>query len=124
HLGPLATAVAGAVGGLPAPVLRRPGGGRDQVGLGARARGGNAVVRVAPRAWQRLSPASAGQGTPACLLLDDVVTTGATLAAAERALEAAGADVLGALVLAATPAPGERRPRAEAVRGSGAPPVS
>jgi predicted amidophosphoribosyltransferase len=44
-------------------------------------------------------------GPPVCLLLDDVVTTGATLSAAERALEAAGADVVGALVLAATPSP-------------------
>jgi hypothetical protein len=78
------------------------------VGLGARARGRNAAVRVHPRAWRRLLRAHAGHGPPACLLLDDVVTTGATLAAAERALESVGADVLGALVLAATPPPGER----------------
>ena len=37
------------------------------------------------------------------LLLDDVVTTGATLAAAAGVLRAAGADVAGAAVLVATP---------------------
>jgi adenine/guanine phosphoribosyltransferase-like PRPP-binding protein len=40
-----------------------------------------------------------------CILVDDVLTTGATLAAAERTLEDAGHDVLGATVLAATPPP-------------------
>jgi adenine/guanine phosphoribosyltransferase-like PRPP-binding protein len=43
-----------------------------------------------------------------CILVDDVLTTGATLAAVERALERRGHDVLGATVLAATPAPGTR----------------
>jgi predicted amidophosphoribosyltransferase len=119
HLGPLAAAVAATVGGVPAPVLRRARRARDQVGLGARARGRNATVRVHPHAWRRVLRPHAGHGPPVCLLLDDVVTTGATLAAAERALEAAGADVLGALVLAATPAPGERRARAEPARGRG-----
>ncbi|WP_194216608.1 ComF family protein [Cellulosimicrobium cellulans] len=59
-------------------------------------------------------------GAPApvvpCLLVDDVVTTGATLAACERALTSAGALVLGAVALAATPSPGERR------RSAGQPP--
>jgi len=41
----------------------------------------------------------------ACVLVDDVVTTGATLAACGRCLEAAGASVLGAYALAAAEGP-------------------
>lgn len=106
-----------------AALLHRPGRARDQVGLGTRARGRNlaAAVRVTRRGRGRLDPPQRAVrgGVPArraprrasgapvqCLLVDDVLTTGATLAAAERALEQAGAAVLGAIVLAATPPPG------------------
>ncbi|WP_372594992.1 ComF family protein [Actinotalea sp.] len=67
--------------------------GRDQVGLGARDRGLN------------LSRALRLRGRPCglFLLVDDVVTTGATLAACEEALAGGGGLVLGALVVAATP---------------------
>lgn len=115
----LARAVAGGLrdGGVPARVvsaLVRTGHGRDQVGLGARARGRNLTgsVRMTRRGAQALGQRSM------CILVDDVLTTGATLAAVERALEGPGHDVLGATVLAATPAPGTRGPdrSARAVR--------
>ncbi|WP_402466669.1 ComF family protein [Isoptericola aurantiacus] len=109
--GVLAAAVARGAGdaGLRAavvPALRRRGRARDQVGLGARARGDNLARAVEVRAGRV-------PGGAVCLLVDDVLTTGATLAAAERVLEAAGCGVVGALVLAATPPPGTvtRSPR-------------
>ncbi|TGJ97703.1 hypothetical protein DLJ96_07205, partial [Actinotalea fermentans ATCC 43279 = JCM 9966 = DSM 3133] len=73
-----------------------------QVGLGSRSRGARLRgVRTARRAGRQglLRPGTV------CLLVDDVLTTGATLAACERVLEDAGARVLGAVVLAATPPP-------------------
>ncbi|MBL0885839.1 ComF family protein [Myceligenerans indicum] len=94
-------------GGTPARrsgVLRRRAT-RDQVGLGSRARGQN--LSSAVRSTRRLDGC-------ACVVVDDVVTSGATLAASEHALEAAGADVLGAIVLAATPPPDTRRGRGPA----------
>lgn len=105
-VGQLAGAVAGslAAAGVPAtaaPVLIQRRGVRDQVGLGARARGGNLGGRVRWRARAGVPVA----GTPA-LLVDDVLTTGATLAACEREVERAGAVVVGALTLAVTPPPG------------------
>ena len=85
---------------------------RDQVGLGARARGRNTsggfeLRRRAPDPAARMH-----------LLVDDVVTTGSTLAACERLLTRRGGLVLGALVLAATPPPTRR---AEPARPVGSP---
>lgn len=89
-----------------APVLtqrRRPA---DQSGLDAAARRRNldGALAVSPRAVRRL--ATAGSGSLAApvvvVLLDDVVTTGATLAEAARALAAEGLAADACAVLAAT----------------------
>lgn len=82
-----------------APVLVRTRG-HDQVGLGARARARNLAghVRVPARHGSRV----AGRRV---LVVDDVLTTGATLAACRSALERAGAQVIGAVTLASTPDP-------------------
>lgn len=109
HLDPIAAA---AVSGLHASgwsdaslvrALAKPRAGRDQVGLGARARGANNPVVVRQQALNRARPGALA------LLVDDVVTTGATLASAELALTRAHLPVLGALVLAATVPPGGAR---------------
>jgi predicted amidophosphoribosyltransferase len=76
------------------PVLRvtvRPG---DQAGLGAEARAANVRGRFTVR--------SAPVGGAAVVLVDDVVTTGATLREAQRALELAGVTPIGAATIAAT----------------------
>jgi predicted amidophosphoribosyltransferase len=93
------------LGGLDARALdalrRRPG--PDQVGLGARARARNLAGRVRVR---RLAATDiAGERV---ILVDDVLTTGASFGACREALEAAGASVVAALALASTPRPGER----------------
>lgn len=78
-----------------ARLLRQARRVHDQAGLGAQARAANVHGALALR---RAAPPP---GTR-CLLVDDVVTTGATLAEARRVLVAAGADVVGAAVVAAT----------------------
>jgi predicted amidophosphoribosyltransferase len=98
-------------GGLPATgvrVLRLRGGGPDQVGLGARGRSANRAGRVLLRRGG--AARVAGRDV---LLVDDVLTTGATLAECRRALEGAGARVRGAVVLVVTRSPGTRTGRLE-----------
>jgi predicted amidophosphoribosyltransferase len=72
-------------------LARRPA---DQVALGRAGRFENADGSMA-------APSSAAGAR--VVLVDDVVTTGATLAEAARALRAAGAEVLGAATVASTP---------------------
>ncbi len=80
-----------------AAVLRSAAATRDQAGLDRRERAANlaGAMHVPPRL------AASVRGCRV-LVVDDVVTTGATLAEAARALRSAGAVVAGAAVVAAT----------------------
>ncbi|HET7902656.1 MAG TPA: phosphoribosyltransferase family protein [Candidatus Nanopelagicales bacterium] len=72
----------------------------DQVGLGRAERAANLAgsMRATDTLLRRASPPGTG-----VVLIDDIVTTGATLAEAHRALLAAGIHPWGAAVVAATP---------------------
>jgi predicted amidophosphoribosyltransferase len=80
-----------------APCLVTAGSARDSVGLDAAGRAANLTDRVR---WR--SSARPPHGATV-LVIDDVVTTGATTVAACRALGAAGFEVSGVLVLASVP---------------------
>ena len=79
-----------------ADVLRRRGGSGHRLGAAARTRRSRGSVRVITDL-----PA----GIPV-LIVDDVVTTGSTIHACRSALATAGAEVVGAFALVATPPPG------------------
>ncbi len=80
-----------------APCLVLGRGARDSVGLTADDRAANVAGRI------RFRPAAAPAPDGAAVLLDDVLTTGATLTAALTALARAGVPVAGILVLASVP---------------------
>ena len=84
--------------GFPAAPGMMPHSGQKGLGRGQRARRvrGSMVSRTFRRRLIR------GQ---TCIIVDDVLTTGATLAEAARAVHAAGGIVVGAVVLSATRAP-------------------
>ncbi|MGO4190875.1 ComF family protein [Arthrobacter sp. YAF17] len=84
------------------PGFRGQPGGQKGLGRGDRAQRVRGSMRV-----RRGLFAPTVNGRP-CIIVDDVLTTGATLAEAARALRAAGALVTGAVVLAATRPPGTR----------------
>jgi predicted amidophosphoribosyltransferase len=79
-----------------APALRLTAGARDSVGLDAHERAANLRGRL-----RHVPAASPPPGAPV-ILLDDVITTGATAAACTEALTTAGLTVLAVLALTAT----------------------
>ena len=87
---------------LSVDLLRRPrfAGGAHQAGRTARQRRANRT-----RPPRVLAPVTG----LAVLLVDDVVTTGATLGGCARALHDAGARVIGALAVAAAPSPARKQ---------------
>lgn len=88
-------------------------GSTGQKGLdrGSRARRVRGSMRTR---WGRDTPL-AGK---LCIIVDDVLTTGATLAEAARAVQAAGGTVCGAVVLAAARAPGGSHQAASPASGT------
>ncbi|MEW2034423.1 ComF family protein [Streptomyces roseifaciens] len=90
--------------GLPAraaPVLRQCRAVADQAGLGARQRRAN----VAGALGVRMGGEGLLMREGPVVLVDDLMTTGASLAEAARAVSLAGAGVLGAAVVAASGVP-------------------
>jgi predicted amidophosphoribosyltransferase len=90
------------------PVLRHAAGSADQAGLNRRDRArniANTLVAGGPMAYRRTGEAA---GEPVLrVLVDDILTSGATLREAARAMRAAGFPRPGGAVVAATPGDGD-----------------
>ncbi|UKA68874.1 ComF family protein [Arthrobacter sp. FW306-05-C] len=86
-------------------VSREALGGQKGLGRGARSQRVRGSMQVRSTVREKVA------GRP-CILIDDVLTTGATLGEAARALHLAGAQVRGAVVLAATRPPDAPDPEA------------
>lgn len=100
--------------GVPGFHIGRGGAAGAQKGLGRAGRRRNV------HGTMTAGPAGSLAGFT-CVVVDDVLTTGATLAETVRALRFAGAEVHGAAVIAATPAPARNTsPSSAAVPGSAA----
>jgi predicted amidophosphoribosyltransferase len=82
------------------PAALRPAAGRAQKALGARQRSQRVRGSLRVRRWAPRPRPAGGGGAPRLLIVDDVLTTGASLCEALRALEAWGGEVAGAAVLA------------------------
>lgn len=96
HAAALARGTARRLGWRAEPVLRRGRASRDQVGLGEEQR------------WSNLSRHLRAQpGSGSVVVVDDIVTSGATLSACAAALRAAGWTPVAAVTVASTPS---RRP--------------
>jgi len=98
------------------------GGGRKgngQKGLGASARKARLSGSMRLSLSLRTRHGGGALDGAECVLVDDVLTTGATLAEAGRVLEEAGARVLGAVVLAATRPPADRGSSQEEISEQG-----
>lgn len=87
------------VGARPVRLLAPHGAVADQAGLDAAARAANLAGSMWCPGVRRLPASAAGSRLVVC---DDVVTTGATLAEAQRALAAVGLPVTGHAAVAAT----------------------
>ncbi|XVQ87536.1 ComF family protein [Microbispora siamensis] len=87
-----------------APLLRQGRRVADQAGLGSAERAVNlsGAFEAVPGPLARLRPSGRAPEAVAVVLVDDVVTTGTTLAEAARALRAAGAEPSAAVTIAAT----------------------